>query len=84
MANETVESPDVNKKIKVKKTYIGKDGLTRQTMSTYENQRYWIYRFNDTLFPTERAAWSDLTGQMYLPKENIQLPGVNWEWETVW
>ena len=62
MINDTAESPDANSKIKAKKTYIGKDGLTRQTMSTYENQRYWIYRFNDTLFPTERAAWSDLTG----------------------
>ena len=37
MINDTAESPDANSKIKAKKTYIGKDGLTRQTMSTYEN-----------------------------------------------
>ena len=76
--NETADSPSPIHKLKTKKSYTGKDGETRQTKSTYENQRYWLYRFNDTLFPTERAAWSDLTGQVYLPKENVPLPGENW------
>lgn len=32
----------------------------------------------------ERAPWSDLSGQMYLPKSAVKLPGKEWKWNSEW
>ncbi|KAJ7989723.1 hypothetical protein DPEC_G00307480 [Dallia pectoralis] len=52
---------------------------------TYENQRWNpVDGFTDILLPTDRWAWSDLTGVTPLPLHSFLLPSDSWEWEGDW
>ncbi|XP_034046238.1 tectonin beta-propeller repeat-containing protein 1 isoform X2 [Thalassophryne amazonica] len=57
----------------------------RHREETYENQR-WNPRdgFTDTLLPTDRWPWSDVTGMNPQPLHSFQLPSRSWEWEGDW
>ena len=39
---------------------------------------------SSNLLPTDRRAWSDEHGDIYLPKESIRLPSAHWNWEGDW
>ncbi|XP_070186393.1 tectonin beta-propeller repeat-containing protein 1-like [Littorina saxatilis] len=68
-------------------TYVlPSDVPIRVPVTTYENQRWSPfsgYR-SSNLLPTDRRAWSDERGDIYLPKENIRLPSAHWDWEGDW
>ncbi|KAM9780644.1 tectonin beta-propeller repeat-containing protein 1 [Neosynchiropus ocellatus] len=52
---------------------------------TYENQRWNpVDGFTDTLLPTDRWPWSDVTGLTPQPLHSFQLPSRSWEWEGDW
>lgn len=40
--------------------------------------------FTDTLLPTDRWPWSDVTGMTPQPLHGFQLPSRSWEWEGDW
>ena len=40
--------------------------------------------FTDVLLPTDRWAWSDLTGVTAQPLHSFLLPSNSWEWEGDW
>lgn len=40
--------------------------------------------FTDTLLPTDRWPWSDVTGMNPQPLHSFQLPSRSWEWEGDW
>lgn len=40
--------------------------------------------FTDTLLPTDRWPWSDVTGLNPQPLHSFQLPSSSWEWEGDW
>lgn len=40
--------------------------------------------FTDTLLPTDRWPWSDVTGVSPQPLHSFQLPSRSWEWEGDW
>lgn len=40
--------------------------------------------FTDTLLPTDRWPWSDVTGVNPQPLHSFQLPSLSWEWEGDW
>lgn len=40
--------------------------------------------FTDTLLPTDRWPWSDVTGVNPQPLHSFQLPSRSWEWEGDW
>lgn len=40
--------------------------------------------FTDTLLPTDRWPWSDVTGLNPQPLHSFQLPSRSWEWEGDW
>ena len=52
---------------------------------SYENQRWWLGQgWCDKMLPQERSAWSDLSGNMYLPKTMVHLPNDQWKWKDEW
>ncbi|RKP20058.1 hypothetical protein ROZALSC1DRAFT_28408, partial [Rozella allomycis CSF55] len=65
--------------------YDPKGTIFERTVSTYENQRWWIgLNWQPHLFTTERGLWSDQSGSIYLPKEAFILPR-GWRWvENCW
>ncbi|XP_077388512.1 tectonin beta-propeller repeat-containing protein 1 isoform X2 [Festucalex cinctus] len=57
----------------------------RYREETYENQRWNpVDGFTDTLLPTDRWPWSDVTGMNPQPLHSFQLPSRSWEWEGDW
>uniref|UniRef100_A0A7N8XFL0 Tectonin beta-propeller repeat-containing protein 1 n=1 Tax=Mastacembelus armatus TaxID=205130 RepID=A0A7N8XFL0_9TELE len=57
----------------------------RYREETYENQRWNpVDGFTDTLLPTDRWPWSDVTGMTPQPLHSFQLPSRSWEWEGDW
>lgn len=40
--------------------------------------------FTDTLLPTDRWPWSDVTGMNPQPLHSFELPSRSWEWEGDW
>lgn len=40
--------------------------------------------FTDTLLPTDRWPWSDVTGMNPQPLHSFLLPSRSWEWEGDW
>uniref|UniRef100_A0A6Q2XQ74 Tectonin beta-propeller repeat-containing protein 1 n=1 Tax=Esox lucius TaxID=8010 RepID=A0A6Q2XQ74_ESOLU len=57
----------------------------RYREETYENQRWNpVDGFTDVLLPTDRWAWSDLTGMTPQPLHSFLLPSDSWEWEGDW
>uniref|UniRef100_A0A8C7QG11 Tectonin beta-propeller repeat-containing protein 1 n=1 Tax=Oncorhynchus mykiss TaxID=8022 RepID=A0A8C7QG11_ONCMY len=57
----------------------------RYREETYENQRWNpVDGFTDVLLPTDRWAWSDLTGVTAKPLHSFLLPSNSWEWEGDW
>ncbi|KAM9471956.1 tectonin beta-propeller repeat-containing protein 1 isoform 1-T3 [Salvelinus alpinus] len=57
----------------------------RYREETYENQRWNpVDGFTDVLLPTDRWAWSDLTGVTAQPLHSFLLPSNSWEWEGDW
>ncbi|XP_075994938.1 tectonin beta-propeller repeat-containing protein 1 isoform X2 [Genypterus blacodes] len=57
----------------------------RYKEETYENQRWNpVDGFTDTLLPTDRWPWSDVTGLNPQPLQSFQLPSRSWEWEGDW
>ncbi|XP_008327866.1 tectonin beta-propeller repeat-containing protein 1 [Cynoglossus semilaevis] len=57
----------------------------RYREETYENQRWNpVDGFTDTLLPTDRWPWSDVTGLNPQPLHSFQLPSSSWEWEGDW
>uniref|UniRef100_A0A7N5ZTR7 Tectonin beta-propeller repeat-containing protein 1 n=1 Tax=Anabas testudineus TaxID=64144 RepID=A0A7N5ZTR7_ANATE len=57
----------------------------RYREETYENQRWNpVDGFTDTLLPTDRWPWSDVTGLNPQPLHSFQLPSRSWEWEGDW
>ncbi|XP_051905239.1 tectonin beta-propeller repeat-containing protein 1 isoform X2 [Hippocampus zosterae] len=57
----------------------------RYKEETYENQRWNpVDGFTDTLLPTDRWQWSDVTGMNPQPLHSFQLPSRSWEWEGDW
>uniref|UniRef100_A0A673WSF0 Tectonin beta-propeller repeat-containing protein 1 n=1 Tax=Salmo trutta TaxID=8032 RepID=A0A673WSF0_SALTR len=57
----------------------------RYREETYENQRWNpVDGFTDVLLPTDRWAWSDLTGVTAQPLHSFLLPSDSWEWEGDW
>ncbi|KAM6913664.1 tectonin beta-propeller repeat-containing protein 1 isoform 2-T2 [Lycodopsis pacificus] len=57
----------------------------RYREETYENQRWNpVDSFTDTLLPTDRWPWSDVTGMNPLPLHSFELPSRSWEWEGDW
>ncbi|XP_033998258.1 tectonin beta-propeller repeat-containing protein 1 isoform X3 [Trematomus bernacchii] len=57
----------------------------RYREETYENQRWNpVDNFTDTLLPTDRWPWSDVTGMNPQPLHSFQLPSRSWEWEGDW
>ena len=59
---------------------------SRVVLATYENERYtlgsgWSAR---NLLPTDRFAWSNVTGTEEVTRESIRLPSDDWEWEGDW
>ncbi|CAB1342371.1 unnamed protein product [Coregonus sp. 'balchen'] len=57
----------------------------RYREETYENQRWNpVDGFTDVLLPTDRWAWSDLTGVTAQPLHSFHLPSDSWEWEGDW
>ena len=59
---------------------------SRVVLCTYENERYtlgqgWSAR---NLLPTDRPAWSNVTGTEEVRKEQVRLPSDDWEWENDW
>uniref|UniRef100_A0A4W5NFR7 Tectonin beta-propeller repeat-containing protein 1 n=1 Tax=Hucho hucho TaxID=62062 RepID=A0A4W5NFR7_9TELE len=57
----------------------------RYREETYENQRWNpVDGFTDVLLPTDRWAWSDLTGVTSQPLHSFLLPSDSWEWEGDW
>uniref|UniRef100_A0A8C7MWV6 Tectonin beta-propeller repeat-containing protein 1 n=1 Tax=Oncorhynchus kisutch TaxID=8019 RepID=A0A8C7MWV6_ONCKI len=57
----------------------------RYREETYENQRWNpVDGFTDVLLPTDRWAWSDLTGGTAQPLHSFLLPSNSWEWEGDW
>ena len=50
----------------------------------YENQRWWLGNgWGEKMLPNERNAWSDLSGNLTLPK-SIKPPQKNWFWTSDW
>ncbi|KAM9394301.1 tectonin beta-propeller repeat-containing protein 1 [Pholidichthys leucotaenia] len=57
----------------------------RYKEETYENQRWNpVDGFTDTLLPTDRWPWSDVTGMNPQPLHSFQVPSRSWEWEGDW
>ncbi|XP_053193929.1 tectonin beta-propeller repeat-containing protein 1 isoform X1 [Scomber japonicus] len=57
----------------------------RYREETYENQRWNpVDGFTDTLLPTDRWPWSDVTGMNPQPLHSFELPSRSWEWEGDW
>ncbi|KAM7386786.1 hypothetical protein PAMA_009419 [Pampus argenteus] len=57
----------------------------RYREETYENQRWNpVDGFTDTLLPTDRWPWSDVTGMNPQPLQSFELPSHSWEWEGDW
>ncbi|XP_049416326.1 tectonin beta-propeller repeat-containing protein 1 [Epinephelus fuscoguttatus] len=57
----------------------------RYREETYENQRWNpVDSFTDTLLPTDRWPWSDVTGMNPQPLHSFELPSRSWEWEGDW
>ncbi|XP_040048008.2 tectonin beta-propeller repeat-containing protein 1 [Gasterosteus aculeatus] len=57
----------------------------RYREETYENQRWNpVDSFTDTLLPTDRWPWSDVTGMNPQPLHSFQLPSRSWDWEGDW
>ncbi|KAK5914149.1 hypothetical protein CgunFtcFv8_008609 [Champsocephalus gunnari] len=57
----------------------------RYREETYENQRWNpVDNFTDTLLPTDRWPWSDVTGMNPQPLHSFQLPSRSWDWEGDW
>uniref|UniRef100_A0A8C3AT37 Tectonin beta-propeller repeat-containing protein 1 n=1 Tax=Cyclopterus lumpus TaxID=8103 RepID=A0A8C3AT37_CYCLU len=57
----------------------------RYREETYENQRWNpVDNFTDTLLPTDRWPWSDVTGMTPQPLHSFELPSRSWEWEGDW
>ncbi|XP_061160008.1 tectonin beta-propeller repeat-containing protein 1 isoform X1 [Syngnathus typhle] len=57
----------------------------RYKEETYENQRWNpVDGFTDTLLPTDRWPWSDVTGMNPQPFDSFRLPSRSWEWEGDW
>ncbi|KAL6102846.1 tecpr1 [Pungitius sinensis] len=57
----------------------------RYREETYENQRWNpVDSFTDTLLPTDRWPWSDVTGMNPQPLHGFELPSSSWEWEGDW
>lgn len=64
----------------------GKNEGVRFTFVVYENQRRWLgVGWTYSLFPSERAAWTDEHMNAVAPKESFELPDVRtgdakWRW----
>lgn len=43
-----------------------------------------VDNFTDTLLPTDRWPWSDVTGMNPQPLHSFQLPSRSWDWEGDW
>ncbi|KAM8844684.1 tectonin beta-propeller repeat-containing protein 1 isoform 1-T2 [Spinachia spinachia] len=57
----------------------------RYREETYENQRWNpVDSFTDTLLPTDRWPWSDVTGMNPQPLHGFELPTRSWDWEGDW
>ncbi|XP_032392305.1 tectonin beta-propeller repeat-containing protein 1 [Etheostoma spectabile] len=57
----------------------------RYREETYENQRWNpVDSFTDTLLPTDRWPWSDVTGMNPQPLHSFELPSRSWDWEGDW
>ncbi|XP_076458825.1 tectonin beta-propeller repeat-containing protein 1-like [Babylonia areolata] len=65
---------------------LASDVPIRVPGTTYENQRWSPFSgfHSSNLLPTDRRAWSDEHGDVYLPKESIRLPSAHWDWEGDW
>ncbi|KAL8561229.1 hypothetical protein ACOMHN_024485 [Nucella lapillus] len=65
---------------------LASDVPIRVPEMTYENQRWSPFNgfHSSNLLPTDRHAWSDEHGDIYLPKESIRLPSAHWDWEGDW
>jgi hypothetical protein len=59
-------------------------GMNKKAFITYENQRWWLSNWTGALLPGERNNWSDMNGDLNLPKETFKIPGIDWEWEDIW
>ncbi|XP_070617355.1 tectonin beta-propeller repeat-containing protein 1 [Erythrolamprus reginae] len=52
---------------------------------TYENQRWNpVVGFCDSLLPSDRWPWSDVSGLKHQQLESFALPSPHWEWESDW
>ncbi|XP_023420946.1 tectonin beta-propeller repeat-containing protein 1 isoform X2 [Cavia porcellus] len=51
----------------------------------YENQRWNpMGGFCEKLLPSDRWAWSDVSGLQHRPLDGVALPSPHWEWESDW
>ncbi|XP_070636305.1 tectonin beta-propeller repeat-containing protein 1 isoform X1 [Bos indicus] len=51
----------------------------------YENQRWNpVGGFCETLLPSDRWPWSDVSGLQHRPLDGVALPSPHWEWESDW
>ncbi|ETE63932.1 Tectonin beta-propeller repeat-containing protein 1, partial [Ophiophagus hannah] len=52
---------------------------------TYENQRWNpVVGFCNSLLPSDRWPWSDVSGLKHQQLESFVLPSPHWEWESDW
>ncbi|KAI1285473.1 Tectonin beta-propeller repeat-containing protein 1 [Halotydeus destructor] len=65
---------------------LSRDIPIRQTVVTYENQRWVpIKGFGGAnRLPTDRPYWSNKDGTQAKPKESFVLPSRSWAWEGAW
>ena len=40
--------------------------------------------FCETLLPSDRWPWSDVSGLQHRPLDGVALPSPHWEWESDW
>ena len=52
---------------------------------SYENERWNpLSGFGDSLLPTDRPHFSDITGTQEREKEEVTVPGLAWAWDDDW
>uniref|UniRef100_A0A8D1G7N7 Tectonin beta-propeller repeat-containing protein 1 n=1 Tax=Sus scrofa TaxID=9823 RepID=A0A8D1G7N7_PIG len=57
----------------------------RRREEAYENQRWNpVGGFCETLLPSDRWPWSDVSGLQHRPLDGVALPSPHWEWESDW
>ncbi|EPY89041.1 tectonin beta-propeller repeat-containing protein 1-like protein [Camelus ferus] len=57
----------------------------RRREEAYENQRWNpVGGFCETLLPSDRWPWSDVSGLQHRALDGVALPSPHWEWESDW